>query len=155
MLLGSKPQKALACREAGKQETVQKKDEQGNQKGMLIVSMKQKAYIVRDREYYSPCSVVVFAESSNKAKALALHTDCFQDFAYTELRTRREPRLDKYYRGVSEMDWDHSEDRIALVKECGFVCAEDGMEWEDCEDCPAKEWCDSYQERGMDDDRDS
>ena len=113
--------------------------------------MKLKAYIVRDRECYSPYITVMFAESSNKAKALALHTDCFQDFEYIELRASRKPELDKYYRGVSEMDWNHSEDRIALVKECGFVCSEDGMEWEDCNGCPAKEWCDAYQERKMDD----
>ena len=43
-----------------------------------------------------------------------------------------------------EMDWENSKDRIALVKECGFRCeyAEPYL----CDDCPAKEFCSTYEE---------
>lgn len=58
------------------------------------------------------------------------------------------PQMDKYYvDGKKEMYWDTPQDRIALVKDCGFVCDPDYFEWEDCEDCHAKEYCPKYEER--------
>lgn len=42
------------------------------------------------------------------------------------------------------MDWEYSQDRIALVKDCGFSCSEDCFDIDDCEICPAKEYCDRY-----------
>ena len=54
--------------------------------------------------------------------------------------------MDKYYRGNNEIDWDHTEDRIALVKECGWYCDHDWLDRQrDCPECPANEWCDDYQ----------
>ena len=35
---------------------------------------------------------------------------------------------------------------LALVKDCGFVCDYEYLEWEDCIDCSAKEYCDRYQD---------
>ena len=37
------------------------------------------------------------------------------------------------------------EDRIALVKECGWFCIETNGH-EDCLTCPAAEWCGDYQD---------
>ena len=55
--------------------------------------------------------------------------------------------MDKYYTpGKKEMDWFIAKDRIALVKDCGFICDPDSREWEDCETCPAKQFCDRAEE---------
>ena len=96
-----------------------------------------KAYNVRDKNSFY--STVVFAESSNKAKAIAMHTDACEDVPYTDIRTKRMPMLDKYYRGKKEMDWYDDDDRIAMVKDGKFHCF-DGIE--ECKNCPAKEYCD-------------
>lgn len=97
---------------------------------------KMKAYSVRDK--ISACATVVFAESSTKARFIAMHTDCCEDVPYTEIRAKRMPMLDKYYRGKKEMDWYDDADRIAMVKDGGFWC----FEVSECENCPAKQWCD-------------
>ena len=101
-----------------------------------------KAYIITDLQGYSDYSTVVFAETSGKAKAIAIYTDAFEDYEFTEISARRIPKLDKYYRGLDEMDWEDSGDRIAMVKEAGFSCSPEYWEEEDCEKCPAKQWCD-------------
>ena len=98
-----------------------------------------KAYSVRDKN--SSCSTVVFAESSNKAKAIAIRTDACEDSYYTDIRTKRIPALDKYYRGKKEMDWYDDDDRIAMVKDGNFYC----LEISERENCPAKEYCDCYE----------
>ena len=98
-----------------------------------------KAYNVRDKNSFY--STVVFAESSNKAKAIAMHTDACEDVPYTDIRTKRMPTLDKYYRGLDEMDWYDDADRIALVKDGKFHCFENS----ECPNCPAKEYCDYYE----------
>ena len=103
-----------------------------------------KAYIITDLQGYADYSTVVFAETSGKAKAIAIHTDAFEDYEFTEISARRIPALDKYYRGLDEMDWEDSGDRIAMVKEAGFSCSPEYWEEEDCENCPAKQWCDRY-----------
>ena len=101
-----------------------------------------KAYIITDLKGYADYSTVVFAETSGKAKAIAIHTDSFEDYEFTEISARRVPKLDKYYRGLDEMDWLDDADRIAMVKECGFSCDPECWEEEDCERCSAKQWCD-------------
>ena len=101
-----------------------------------------KAYIIHDLKGYADYSTVVFAETSGKAKATAITTDAFDDYEFTEISARRVPALDKYYRGECEMDWYNTEDRIALVKDGGFSCDPECWEEEDCEKCPAKQWCD-------------
>ena len=95
-----------------------------------------KAYNVRDKNSFY--STVVFAESSNKAKSIAMYTDACEDVPYTDIRTKRMPMLDKYYRGLDEMDWYDDADRIALVKDGKFHC----FEVSECKNCPAREYCD-------------
>ena len=48
------------------------------------------------------------------------------------------------------MDWFNPQDRIVLVKECGFVCYPDYLESEHCEVCSAKDYCDTYFEMRSD-----
>lgn len=104
-----------------------------------------KAYIITDLKGYADYSTVVFAETSGKAKAIAIHTDTFEYYEFTEISARRAPKLDKYYRGQKEMDWFDPSDRVALVKEANFSCSyEYGIEDLMCEDCPAKQWCERY-----------
>ena len=44
-------------------------------------------------------------------------------------------------------DWNKPEDRIALVKECGWFCDHEYLDREnDCPECPAVEWCEDYQD---------
>ena len=94
---------------------------------------------------YLDYATVVFAETRGKAKALALHTDAFEDSEYTDVRVSRRPALDRYYRGLPEMDWFNADDRIAMVREAGFVCSWELPAYElDCWLCPAAEWCDRY-----------
>lgn len=99
-----------------------------------------KAYLVTNsitREY----SVVVFAESPGKAKALVQGTDGFEDDSFTELSAYRKPELDPFYKGHRFMDWDDPDDRVAMVRYGGYVCSDEAKEFEDCKECPAREWC--------------
>lgn len=98
-----------------------------------------KAWLVRVKdEFYS---TVVFAETRAKAKMAALSTECCEYAKYIDIEAHREPQMDKYYTdGKTEMDWDDPQDRIALVKECGFHCEYDC----DMEKCPAAKWCDGF-----------
>ena len=104
-----------------------------------------KAWLVREKDEF--CATVVFAETRGKAKALALCTDCCEDADFCHIEVRRLPHIDKYYKdGKREMEWENPNDRIVLVKECGFHCDYDIFDIEDCEICSAKEYCDKYQE---------
>ncbi len=104
-----------------------------------------KAWLVREKDEFP--ATVVFAETRGKARALAMHTEVCEDVRFCDIEVRRKPQMDKYYTdGKKEMDWFVSEDRIALVKDCGFECCEDYIDREDCEECPAKEYCDNYQD---------
>lgn len=104
-----------------------------------------KAYIITDLQGYADYSTVVFAETSGKAKAIAIHTDAFEDYEFTEISARRVPKLDKYYFGRKEMDWFNPSDRVVLVREANFSCSyETDIEDLRCEDCPAKQWCDRW-----------
>lgn len=105
-----------------------------------------KAWLVRENGEFA--AIVVFAETRGKARALAMHTEALEDVSFCDIEAYRRPALDKYYvDGKKEMDWFNSKDRIALVKDGGFVCDPDFWEWEDCERCPEKEYCDKYQDR--------
>ncbi len=104
-----------------------------------------KAWLVNRNDEW--CSTVVFAETRGKAKSYALRTESFEDVGYCELDVRRVKKMDKYYvEGKKEMDWFNSKDRIALVKDCSFMCDRNYLEREDCEVCPANEFCDDYQD---------
>ena len=100
-----------------------------------------KAWLVREKDEF--LSAVVFAETRGKARALARCTDACEDSNFLDIEVRRLPQIDKYYKdGKIEMDWYNPHDRIILVKECGFQC--ESIEYADCEDCSAREFCDLY-----------
>lgn len=104
-----------------------------------------KAWLVREKDAF--CATVVFAETRGKARALAINTEACEDAKFTDIEVRSKPQMDKYYKdGKTEMDWFNSKDRIALVKDCGFVCDIDYLQWEDCESCSAKDYCDRYKD---------
>ena len=104
-----------------------------------------KAWIVNEKD--EQWSAVVFAETRGKARALALATDVCEDANFCDIDVRRMQVFDKYYvAGKKEMDWHNSQDRIALVKDGGFCCDPSYWEPEDCENCPAIEYCDRYQD---------
>lgn len=104
-----------------------------------------KAWFVQPKnEWYAG---IVFAETRGQARVIALSLDGFEDTIFTDVEVRRAPYADKYYKhGKSYLDWDNPIERIALVKDCGFVCDIDYFEWEDCESCSAKNYCDRYQD---------
>ena len=111
-----------------------------------------KAWLVGEKG--EPCATVVFAETRGKARALALYTECCEGADFCDIEANRQPQMDKYYTpGKTEMDWDIAKDRIALVKDCGFICDPDYWEWEDCETCPAKLFCDKAKERRANNDK--
>ena len=102
-----------------------------------------KAWLVREKDEF--CATVVFAGTRGKARAMARHTECCEDADFCNIEVHRQPQMDKYYTdGKIEMDWENSQDRIALVKDCGFSCGEDYFDIDDFEVCPAKEYCDRY-----------
>ena len=85
------------------------------------------------------CATIVFAESRNEAKKLAMSTDCCEDAAYTEIRVHREPTADCLYDGENyEIDWYNMETRKYLVQELNWSCNDVSFE---CEDCPCKPFC--------------
>ena len=104
-----------------------------------------KAWLVREKDEFR--ATVVFAETRGKARALARCTDACEDADFCDIEVHRQPQMDKYYvEGKKEMDWFNSKDRIALVKDCGFVCDRDCWEIADCDSCPAKKYCDQYKD---------
>lgn len=60
-----------------------------------MVKGKLKAYIVNDK-WNDAGSIITWAETSGKAKALALYDDIFSNCEYTELRAERSKYFDKY-----------------------------------------------------------
>ena len=106
-----------------------------------------KAWLVREKGEYN--ATVVFAETRGKARVLAQSTDACEDVNFIDIEVRRMKEADKYYRdGKREMDWCNDEDRVALVKDCGFTCDPyEVPDFEYCSDCPAKEWCGQYEEQ--------
>lgn len=93
-------------------------------------------------------SEVVFAETAGTAKTYALvWCDEFEWSAYTELHARRLKKADHLWNGRDKMEWENEEDRIFLVKECGWSCDTDyWMPDTVCKDCPAAQWCAQYQD---------
>lgn len=108
---------------------------------------KLKAYEARNKWGYRDYATVVFAESAGKARAIALYTEACEGCDFTDIEVFRVPILDKYYQeGKVEMDWADAKDRIALVKDGGFTCSREVIN-PDCENCPAKKWCDEYNDK--------
>lgn len=101
-----------------------------------------KAYCVTSK--WRDDATVVFAESSGKAKATAMSTEACEDVDFVNIQVQRLPNMDKYYKpGKTEMDWNNPEERIALVKDAGFHC--EYIELTECEQCPAREYCDEWE----------
>ena len=106
-----------------------------------------KAWIVKEKDEF--LATVVFAETRGKARAIARYTNACEDCDFCDIEVHRVPNMDKYYKdGKMELDWEIPQDRIALVKECGFGC--ETIEFDICEDCPAKEFCDLYNDYILD-----
>lgn len=104
-----------------------------------------KAWIVREKDEF--CATVVFAETRGKARSIAMHTEICEGADFCNIEVRRKPQMDKYYKeGKTEMDWCNGNDRIALVKECGFHCED--TESGECDDCPAKIYCEEAKSDG-------
>lgn len=107
--------------------------------------MRMKAWLVREKDEF--VATIVFAETRGKAKARAMSTAACEDVDFCDIEVRRQPQLDKYYKdGKAEMDWYDNADRIALVKEAGFCCEDDNTT-DSCECCPAREYCDAYNDK--------
>ena len=93
---------------------------------------------------YTEYSEVVFAENSSKARALKPYLETFENVEYVDIRARRAPELDKYYKkGKISVDWDDPQDRLAMVVDGGFTC--EYIEWDECAKCLATEDCETYQ----------
>ena len=106
-----------------------------------------KAYKVTDRLGCCGYSTIIFAETREKARVIAQHSDAFTwyNLDYIDFSVRRIPSLDKYYKGLDEMDWDNAEDRIAMVKDGNFTCSYEYVTEDlECKECPAKQWCIRY-----------
>ena len=104
-----------------------------------------KAWLIRPKDYCG--AEIIFAETRGKARYMAMSTDCCDSFQFTDIEVHRASYADKYYKeGKWHLDWGNPKDRVVLVKDCGFVCDYEYLEWEDCENCPAKEYCDRYQD---------
>ncbi len=104
-----------------------------------------KAWLVRKTGKFE--AAVVFAETRGKAKSMAMHTDACEYVDFTSIEVRRLKEADKYYKpGKRELYWFNTDDRIAMVKDCGFTCVPDYRCAEECAVCPAKEFCEDYLE---------
>lgn len=103
-----------------------------------------KAWLVRPKDEFCAAEIV-FAETRGKARALALCSEYWEDEDFTDIAVYRMPQADKFYKeGKWHLDWDDPKDRIALVKDCGFVCSDEAFDYEDCQTCPANHYCDKY-----------
>ena len=88
-------------------------------------------------------TAIVFAETRAKAIYAALtFDDQFEDCKWIDMWAKRFSQYDQYYNGKTIVDWNDLEDRVRLVKEFGWCCAE-SESWM-CTNCPAKEWCEEY-----------
>ena len=96
---------------------------------------------------YGEGSTVVFAETRNQAKVIALSCDCCEDAKYTDIRVHRMDELDHLYQGKSEMNWYDDETRLLLVRDFGWACIEPS--WE-CDSCNCKKYCSWHEEEGAD-----
>lgn len=106
-----------------------------------VVTMK--AWVVREKEKFY--TVVVFAETAGKAKSIAMNSDGFEYSDFCDIEAQRVPQMDKYYKeGKVEMDWYDPQDRVALVKDCNFIC--EYIEMSECETCPAREFCSEWED---------
>ena len=101
-----------------------------------------KAWLVEDVN--EEHGTIVFAKTRNKATYLATQYDeGLQDYRYNEVRATRVPQADKYAGDKPYvLDFDIDEDRLIMVRDADFRCYE--PEYEDCEKCVAKDYCEVY-----------
>lgn len=105
-----------------------------------------KAWAVQDLPYYEHCAIV-FAETAGKAKKYCVdYEDVIGEVEFICVRAIRAKNMDKYYKGKNIMDWHDDEDRLALVKERGWYCGDDGFDPGECKKCIARDLCDKYDE---------
>lgn len=102
-----------------------------------------KAYKVYDSDSCENSSTIVFAENSQKARLVAMNTDCCEDAEYINIRAVRVPEADRLYAGKTEVDWYDMPTRIELVKNLGWACWEPSFE---CDTCAAKPYCRHFEE---------
>ena len=98
--------------------------------------------------YKNECySTVVFAETRGKARSIAMRTECCEDVPFCDIDVCRMPQADKCYKaGKTEMDWFDPEDRLVLVRDCGYSCDPDCFDPEYCASCSAKDFCGEYEQ---------
>lgn len=98
-------------------------------------------------EAYMGYSTIIFAETAGKARYIATKSDALgEDNEFKDIYVRRIPALDRFYRGRKEMDWFDPDDRLAMVKEAGYQCDDDGFYLENCQRCSAHEYCSRWEE---------
>ena len=103
-----------------------------------------KAYKAWDETAVETYMIIAFAENASEAKKIAFWSDELgDDVEWIGIRVKRVPELDHMAKGRSTMDWEDPEDRIALAK-LGWTCYPDYIDPDDCRKCPAKDWCDYY-----------
>jgi len=103
-------------------------------------------------ENYSGYTMYVFSETASKARYLAFEwcDEIFEGTYYNfgefirGISIRRFQNGDNQYRGHHVMDWCDNEDRLFLVKECGWACCDETDI--ECDSCVACEYCDRYEE---------
>ena len=103
---------------------------------------KMKAFKVWNDKDLDAGDLVVFAKTASKAKFVALNE--FMNAEYISLRAVRLPAIDKLFAGGSIADWYEPKMRLALVKNAGFQCASEDVDSDECENCIAKEYCETY-----------
>ena len=96
---------------------------------------------------YGEGSTIVFAETRNRAKVIAMGCDSCEDAPYTDIRVKRMKELDHLYKGNSEMNWYDDETRLLFVRDFGWACIEPS--WE-CDSCNCKKYCSWNEEEGAD-----
>lgn len=99
-----------------------------------------KAWLALNKTDDEGAGAIVFAETAGKAKAAALHTAAYEGGRFTDILVSRLPKADKMYKpGKTEMDWNDPDDRLFMVKECGFYCFDKDEKL--CRECRAKKYC--------------
>ena len=103
---------------------------------------KFKAYVVSSKTSDDNESLIIFAETSGKAKVIAQSTSVCSDTDFIDIECHREPCFDKYYKtGKIMMYWNDDKDRIVLCKE-GWACVGECNP----DKCSAKKYCHRYDE---------
>lgn len=109
------------------------------------------AWEVSSAYTYSEGVVIIYATSRGKAKSLALWEEPFvtDDSIYTDMRARRRPELDKYWKkGLTYLSWEDNLARLIMVKKLGFTCTDETqlLSSTECQYCKASLYCDTCKE---------